>query len=109
MAFKETFETVHETELEVQKFLTYLKEHSHASETNYENEKLVKAYKEESEIEGRLKFLIEFLEEEKGQTEKELKVFKQGLAMECLGMKCKQIENRIQAEFATDEDYGEEY
>jgi len=108
MVFKETFETIHETELEVQTFLTYLKEHSYNSKEKCLAKKYVKAYKQEVKIEGRLKFLVDFLEEEKRQTERELRDFKQGVSMACLGIKCKQIENRIQAEFATDDDYGEE-
>jgi hypothetical protein len=108
MAFKETFETINESEREVQKFLTYLKEHSNESEKRIKEGKYVKAYKQEFGIERRLKLLLDFFEEEKKQAENELREFKQGAASICLGIKCKQIDSKIQNEFAIDEDFGEE-
>ncbi|ELA41299.1 uncharacterized protein VICG_01672 [Vittaforma corneae ATCC 50505] len=108
MVFKETFETIHETEKEVQKCLTYLKEHAYNGREMLNASKYIKSYKEELGIQSRLKFLADFLEDEKKQAEKELKTFKQGVATECLNVKCKQIENKIQSDFAIEDDYGEE-
>lgn len=109
MAFKETLETIRETEKEVQKFITKLKEHSYNSKKKSENGKFIKAYKDELEIEKELKFLCDFLKSEKVETAKELKAFKAGVAIECLKMKCKQIDKKIEDEFSMeDEDFGEE-
>lgn len=108
MAFKETFETIKESEKEIQRLLTFLKEHSFKSKKHVDNLKYIKAYKEEFALEKQLKLLADFLEEEKQQAEEELKVFKKEIASECLNIKCKQIDNKIQNEFAVDEDFGEE-
>lgn len=109
MPFKETLETIHETEKEVQRFMTELKEHSYSSTKKTGEGRYIKAYKEELEIEKELKFLCDFLKGEKRETEEELKEFKQGVAKECLKMKCKQIDRRIEEEFSIeDEDFGEE-
>lgn len=108
MAFKESFETAHEAEREVQRFLTCLKEHSHNSKKMLADDKLIKAYKEECCIESRLEFLNEFLEGQKREVETELQTFKERISSEALSIKCKQIEEKVKSIFDAEDDIEDE-
>ena len=110
MVFKETFETNKESELEVQKFLTYLEEHKYHSKRLIEEDKINESYQEEIGIERNILFLNFFLKNQVEDSKNELKTFKKGIAMESLKLKCKQIDNWVSSEFRTedDEDFGEE-
>lgn len=108
MVFKETFETPKETEREVQRFLTHLEEHKFYSQKAMQEDKTIKSYKEEVEIERSLLFLNKFLKNEVGETAKEVKVFKEGVAIESLKLKCKQIDKWIEMEFQDDENFGDD-
>lgn len=109
MTFKETFETTREAEKEVHSAITYLKEHSHLSAKHLEDEMYIKSYKEELGIEGKLRWLNEFLEGEKQDCRDELRRFKESISTKCLKIKCKQIENVMRRDFADiSEDYEED-
>jgi hypothetical protein len=110
MPFKETFETPKECEVEIQKFLTFLEEHKFYCRKAIESNNIMKAYIEECEIESSLKFLNKFLKNQIEEQTQELKVFKQGVAIESLKLKCKQIDKWIEMEFQDDENenFGED-
>jgi hypothetical protein len=105
MVFKETLETTFEAEKEVQKTITFLKEHSFLSSKHIGEQKYIKSYAEELLIEGELKWLSKFLKTQKNECEKELNDFKESVNKECLRIKCGQIENM----FANTEDDGDEF
>jgi hypothetical protein len=110
MVFKETFTTNKESEIEIQKFLTYLEEHKYHSQRLIDLENYSEAYAEEVGIERNLLFLNFFLKNQTDESKNELKIFKKSIASESLKIKCKQIDKWVSSEFRTegDEDFGEE-
>lgn len=108
MAFKEAFSSTIETEKEVQRFITYLKEHGFNSERHINNGNYIKSYKEEVGIESQLKALNVFFQREVEYAEQELAAFKESVSVSCLKNKCRSIERCFQMFSDEEDDYGDE-
>ncbi|KAI5176503.1 hypothetical protein PAEPH01_2318 [Pancytospora epiphaga] len=109
MVLRETLESVHEAELEIQRCISRMKTQIYGADKELEQGRHIKAYKKELELETELKWLSDFLQRQKREVEEELEASKVEINKEMLRIRCKQIEDMFnQVDDDDNEDFGEE-
>lgn len=109
MILKEPLKTPHEADLEIQRIITEIMEHSFQSDKMIKEKKYIKAYKREEKLLGELAWLAEYLNGQNTDCKKELNTTKELLSGECLKKKCEMLQRVFESkEYDENEDFGDE-